>query len=53
MKNGYGSSRPVTKVVHPQPMSSYVRNWPAVVRTLRGTHREKYLTMDGSTLSGV
>ncbi len=37
--------------VHVRPMSSYVKNWPAVVATLRGTRFEKYLTLDGSSLS--
>jgi len=46
-----GHTGPKTQVVHPRPMSSYVRNWPAVVATLRGTHREKYLTMDGSSIA--
>ena len=36
-------------VVHPHPMSSYVKDWKDVVSTLRGTRFEKFLAMDGSS----
>ena len=36
-------------VVHPHPMSSYVKDWAQVVSTLRGTRFEKFLAMDGSS----
>mmetsp|Transcript_3155 Transcript_3155/g.9234 ORF Transcript_3155/g.9234 Transcript_3155/m.9234 type:complete len:96 (+) Transcript_3155:555-842(+) len=46
----YETSKASKHVVHGRPMSTYIQNWPAVVATLRGTPREKYLTMDGSTV---
>ena len=36
-------------VVHPHPMSSYVKDWKDVVSTLRGTRFERFLAMDGSS----
>ena len=36
-------------VVHPHPMSSYVKDWKDVASTLRGTRFEKFLAMDGSS----
>ena len=36
-------------VVHPKPMSSYVKDWADVATTLRGTRFERFLAMDGSS----
>ena len=36
-------------VVHPHPMSSYVKDWKDVATTLRGTRFERFLAMDGSS----
>ena len=36
-------------VVHPHPMSSYVKDWADVVSTLRGTRFEQFLAMGGSS----
>ena len=38
------------KRVHNHPLSDNVTNWKDVVKTLKGTMFEKYLTMDGSRL---